>query len=91
MRRWQWILAIVLLGATTMTGCTDEVARTKIATLRDSVDKYANANYTWQKDELFEAICTLEAAVNIPTGDRLCPGGPSTPVGAPPKPPPFPE
>ena len=91
MRRWHWSLAIVLLGAASITGCTDEVARTKVKTLRDSVNIYVDSIYTWQEKKLFPAICTLEAAVNIPTGNRLCPGGPGTPVGAPPKPPPFPE
>ena len=91
MRRWQRYLAVVLVGAGAITGCTDRELRVRHKTLRDSVNKYVTDIYAWHDDKLFPAICRLEAAANIPTENRLCTDGPGTPVGAPPTPPAFPE
>jgi hypothetical protein len=62
----------------------------KYQQLRDSVEKYALADYAWEQ-KLYQSICELEKAANIPVPKRLCPGGPGDGSGAPPKPPPFPE
>ena len=91
MSRWRLYLAGTLVGIGAVTGCARKEFEAKHDTLRDSVDKYVKDIYAWQNDKLFQSICELEAAVSIPVPKRLCPGGPGTGGGAPPKPPPFPD
>jgi hypothetical protein len=91
MSRWRLYLAGTLVGIGAVTGCARKEFEERHAMLADSVEKFAAESYAWQKDKLFPAICELEAAASIPVPKRLCPGGPGTGGGAPPKPPPFPD
>jgi hypothetical protein len=89
MKRWFRYLAVSLVCIAVMAGCPKPDPADHV--LRAYLKSYLTDEYNWQRDKLYPAICRLEQAANIPVTDRLCPGGPGTGGGAPPKPPPFPE
>jgi hypothetical protein len=98
MKSWWQRPALALACLVLLLGCDKtptqaewDAFKARDERLRVYLKDYLFAEYAWQNDKLYPAICRLEQAANIPMTQRLCPEGPGTNGGAPPKPPVFPD